>query len=140
MTMHPISQNNRSSSRSAATALAAALALSLTLGASAALAKGPAGGYTEGGGYTGPGPALSTVSQAKEMRDDTPVTLRGYIIRHLGDERYVFKDNTGTVNVEIDHKRWRGQSVGPNDLVEISGEVEKDWTELEIDVKSVVKK
>lgn len=139
MTMHPISQNNRSSSRSAATALAAALALSLTLGASAALAKGPAGGYTEGG-YTGPGPALSTVSQAKEMRDDTPVTLRGYIIRHLGDERYVFKDNTGTVNVEIDHKRWRGQSVGPNDLVEISGEVEKDWTELEIDVKSVVKK
>ena len=134
MTMHPISQNNRSSSRSAATALAAALALSLTLGASAALAKGPAGGYTEGGGYTGPGPALSTVSQAKEMRDDTPV------IRHLGDERYVFKDNTGTVNVEIDHKRWRGQSVGPNDLVEISGEVEKDWTELEIDVKSVVKK
>ena len=138
MTMHSLSQNNRSSSLPKA--LAAALALTLTLGASAALAKGPAGGYTEGGGYTGPGPALSTVSQAKEMRDDTPVTLRGYIIRHLGDERYVFKDNTGTVNVEIDHKRWRGQSVGPNDLVEISGEVEKDWTELEIDVKSVVKK
>ena len=44
------------------------------------------------------------------------------------------------MHVEIDHKRWRGQNVGPNDLVEISGEVEKDWRELEIDVKSVVKK
>lgn len=145
MTMHPATLNDRRSSDSSRKsrlplALAAALALSLTLGASDALAKGPDGGYMQGGGYTGPGPALSTVKQAKDMRDDTPVTLRGHIIRHLGDERYVFEDQTGTINVEIDHKRWRGQNVGPNDLVEISGEVEKDWRELEIDVKSVVKK
>lgn len=146
MTMYPAPLNNRSAAASSRrfaalpTTLAAALALTLMLGASAALAKGPDGGYTQGGGFTGPGPALATVKQAKDMRDDTPVTLRGHIIRQLGDELYEFKDDTGTINVEIDHKRWRGQNVGPNDLVEISGEVEKDWSELEIDVKRIIKK
>ena len=79
MTMHPALLNDRRSSDSSRKsrlplALAAALALSLTLGVSGALAKGPDGGYMQGGGYTGPGPALSTVKQAKDMRDDT--TLR----------------------------------------------------------------
>lgn len=144
MTMYPAAQNARPvSSRKSSSlpaALAAALALSLTLGVSGALAKGPDGGYTNRGGYTGPGPALSTVKQARDMRDDSHVTLKGHIIQHLGGERYVFKDDTGTVNVEIDNKRWQGQNVGPNDLVEISGEVEKDWNELEIDVKQIIKK
>lgn len=137
MTMHSIS-NNGSSSR-LSVALGAALALSLVLGASTALAKGPDGGYNRGG-FTGPGPALSTVQQARDMRDDSPVTLQGHIVQHLGDDHYLFKDNTGTINVEIDHKRWQGQNVGPNDLVEISGEVEKDWSELGIDVKRIIKK
>lgn len=133
---------NKNGSRSShlPAALGAALALTLMFGATNALAKGPDGGYNRGGGYTGPGPALSTVQQAKNMRDDSPVTLEGHIIRHLGDDHYVFQDGTGTINVEIDHKRWQGQNVGPNDLVEISGEVEKDWSELGIDVKRVIKK
>ena len=120
--------------------IGASLALSLMIGASTALAKGPDGGFNRGGGFTCPGPALSTVQQAKDMRDDSPVTLQGHIVQHLGDDHYLFKDNTGTINVEIDHKRWQGQNVGPNDLVEISGEVEKDWSELGIDVKRIIKK
>ena len=120
--------------------IGASLALSLMIGASTALAKGPDGGFNRGGGFTGPGPALSTVQQARDMRDDSPVTLQGHIVQHLGDDHYLFKDNTGTINVEIDHKRWQGQNVGPNDLVEISGEVEKDWSELGIDVKRIIKK
>ena len=120
--------------------IGASLALSLMIGASTALAKGPDGGFNRGGGFTGPGPALSTVQQARDMRDDSPVTLQGHIVQHLGDAHYLFKDNTGTINVEIDHKRWQGQNVGPNDLVEISGEVEKDWSELGIDVKRIIKK
>ena len=120
--------------------ICASLALSLMIGASTALAKGPDGGFNRGGGFTAPGPALSTVQQAKDMRDDSPVTLQGHIVQHLGDDHYLFKDNTGTINVEIDHKRWQGQNVGPNDLVEISGEVEKDWSELGIDVKRIIKK
>ena len=135
----PMTMLSSRSSRLSAV-LDASLALSLILGASTALAKGPDGGFNRGGGFTGPGPALSTVQQARDMRDDSPVTLQGHIVQHLGDDHYLFKDNTGTINVEIDHKRWQGQNVGPNDLVEISGEVEKDWSELGIDVKRIIKK
>ena len=120
--------------------IGASLALSLMIGASTALAKGPDGGFNRGGGFTGPGPALSTVQQAKDMRDDAHVALRGRIIQHLGGKHYVFQDETGTINVDIDDKHWRGQNVGPNDVVEIYGEVEKDWNELEIDVDRIVKK
>lgn len=143
MTMYPTVQNRQSASSRRTripTALGASLALLLTLGVSNALASGPYGGYTQGGGYTGPGPAISTVEQAKDMRDDTHVTLRGRIVQHLGGEHYLFRDETGTINVEIDNKRWQGQNVGPNDTVEIYGEVEKDWSELEIEVDRIVKK
>lgn len=147
MTMLPIANTrqlpvaSRKMSRIPA-AFCASLALLLTLGVSHALASGPDGGYTNyrSGGYTGPGPALTTVKQAKTMRDDTHVTLKGHIVQHLGGDLYLFRDETGTIDVEIENKRWQGQTVGPNDLVEISGEVEKDWSELEIDVKRIVKK
>ena len=92
-------------------------------------------------GYTGPGgPALATVALAKEMRDDTYVTLRGTIIQHIGKDKYLFKDNTGTITIEIDHDKWGGQTIGPEDTVEIYGEVDKEWISVEIDVDRVVKK
>lgn len=101
------------------------------------------GGFTGGssaGGFTGPGPAITTVEQAKSMRDDTKVTLRGNIIQHLGKDKYLFKDSSGTIHVDIDHDDWMGQTVGPEDTVEIYGEVDKDWNSVEIDVKRLVKK
>jgi uncharacterized protein (TIGR00156 family) len=39
------------------------------------------------------------------------VKLRGNITERLSDDRYTFRDETGTVNVEIDHKRWNGVTV-----------------------------
>lgn len=52
-----------------------ALALMFALGATQGFAEkgdnGQYGGYSRyGGGYSGPGPALVTVEQAKSMRDD----------------------------------------------------------------------
>ena len=148
MTMYPVSQKhqvlipgNVSHKRSLLpAALGASLALLLSLGVSNALASGPDGGYIHGGGYTGPGPSLNTVDQAKSMRDDTHVSLKGQIVQHLGGEHYLFKDDTGTINVEIDGDRWQGQNIGPNDTVEIYGEVDKDWTEMKIDVDRIIKK
>ncbi len=52
---------------------------------------------------------------------------------------YVFKDASGTINVDIDHKRWNGVTVTPKDTVEIQGEVDKDWNSVEIDVKQIRK-
>ena len=39
--------------------------------------------------------------------------LRGNITERLSDDRYTFRDESGTVVVEIDHKRWNGVTVTP---------------------------
>ena len=122
--------------------MALILAAVLALSPLPALAKSNQGGYAgpgQGGGYTGPGPEFVTVEQAKDMRDDTPVALKGYIIKSLGGDNYLFKDDTGTITLDIDDKRWAGQTVGAEDLVEIYGKVDKDWSDLEIEVKRLVK-
>lgn len=102
-------------------------------------AANTASATNQGGGFTGPGGSHATVESAKSMRDDTWVTLRGNIVERLSDDLYTFKDASGTVNIDIDHKRWNGVTVGPQDLVEIQGEVDKDWNSVEIDVKQISK-
>lgn len=89
--------------------------------------------------HNGSGVGVLTVEQAKNMADDSLVTLRGTLESRLDSEHYMFKDNTGTIRVEIDAKLWKGQNVSPSDLVEIEGEVEKDKDSIEIDVKRIVK-
>ncbi len=119
---------------------AVGIALLVALNAPVAhAAEGPSGGYGAMGGYAGPGPDLVTVEQAKNLPDDARVALKGHIIQSLGGKDYVFKDATGTINVEISKKRWQGQNVGPEDLVEIHGEVDKEWSKVEIDVKRIIK-
>jgi uncharacterized protein (TIGR00156 family) len=91
------------------------------------------------GGFTGPVTVL-TVEEAKNLNDDTKVTLRGTIERHIGGEDYLFRDASGTVQVEIDSDRWAGQNVAPQDQIEIFGEVDKNWNSVEIDVKRLQKR
>jgi uncharacterized protein (TIGR00156 family) len=88
-------------------------------------------------GYTGPGLDPITVAEAKNLRDDSPVILTGKIERFLGDEKYLFSDSTGTITIEIDNRLWNGISVNQNDTVEISGEVDKDFRGVEIEVNSI---
>ena len=94
---------------------------------------------SQSGGFVGPNGSITTVASAKALRDDAWVTLRGNIVERISDDLYVFKDATGTVNVDIDHKRWNGVTVTPQDVVEIQGEVDKDWNSVEIDVKQISK-
>ena len=101
--------------------------------------SGPTATQSQGGGFVGPNGSNTTVESAKSMRDDAWVTLRGNIVERIYDDLYLFKDATGTVNVDIDHKRWNGVTVTPQDLVEIQGEVDKDWNSVEIDVKQITK-
>jgi uncharacterized protein (TIGR00156 family) len=90
-------------------------------------------------GFSGPGPDIVTVDAAKGLRDDYPVVLRGKIERFLGDEKYLFTDETGSIIVEIDNSLWRGISVDQNDTVEITGEVDKGFKRTKIEVSSIKK-
>lgn len=101
--------------------------------------SGPSATQTQSGGFQGPNGSSTTVESAKSLRDDTWVTLRGNIVERISDDLYLFKDATGTINVDIDHKRWNGVTVTPQDTVEIQGEVDKDWNSVEIDVKQISK-
>jgi len=99
----------------------------------------PAQTQTQQGGFVDNNANLTTAAKVKDQKDDSWVKLRGNITERLSDDRYLFRDTTGTVNVEIDHKRWKGQTITPQDQVEIQGKVDKEWNEFEIDVKQVIK-
>ena len=89
------------------------------------------------GGFKGQTPGVASVTQIKTLRDDAWVVVEGNIIRQVGHELYEFKDTTGTIYVDIDDKRWMGQTLSPADKVRLEGEVDKDWNSVEIDVKTV---
>lgn len=112
--------------------------LALALGATVILTvSGVQAKHNLGGGFTGPGADSTTVTDVLKMRDDTPVTLTGHIEKQLGGDHYLFKDPTGTVTVEIDDDEWGGLNVTPETPVILSGEVDKDWTSLKVDVKNI---
>ena len=115
-------------------------ALALILGVSGNALAQQNFGAANAGGYTGPSAAAMTVAEAKKLSDDTPVVLVGKIEKRLGGEKYLFTDNTGSVTVEIDNDDWRGLNVSDKDTVEIRGEVDKEFMNLEISVDSVSKK
>lgn len=92
------------------------------------------------GAFRDPGLAPSSVAEALKLNDDTPVVLVGQIEKSLGDEKYLFKDASGSVTVEIDNEDWRGVTVTPKDTIVIQGEIDKDFFKTEIDVDSVALK
>ena len=104
-------------------------ALILTTGAESAAA------VTAQGGFSGPGPGVVTIAQAKALRDDAKISLKGVILRALGGDEYLFSDGAEVITVEIDNDLWHGRSITPKDTIEIWGEVDKDWltTKIEVD-------
>ena len=99
--------------------------------------QGPQGGM---GGFQGPTTAVDadTVAKALKCWDDTPVVLTGNIVeRRAGsDDKYMFRDATGQMLVDIDHELFVGKTVTPQTKVRIFGEVDKDMMKpTKIDVK-----
>lgn len=122
-----------------------ALAIALMLGISgAAFAKhdGENCGKHQRGGFMGDTSKaeIVTIKQAMAMPDESEVTLSGQIEKRVKKDKYVFKDSSGTIMVEIDKKVWNGQTVTPNDTVIISGELDKNDDRSKIEVERLIKK
>ena len=81
--------------------------------------------------------SVITVSEAKEMKDNTPVRIKGNIVKNLGDEKYQFTDGKETIIVEIDNEDWKGKDVSANDTVIIIGEIDQEFLETKIDVDAI---
>ena len=78
-----------------------------------------------------------TVKSVDDLKDDTKVTLEGYIVKEIKSEHYLFKDSTGEIEIEIDDKDFRNIKVTPTTKIRIAGEIEKEWLTTTIDVDSV---
>ena len=103
---------------------------------SAAMADG---WYGNGGGAPqGFGADLNTIQAVKSnARDDQYVTLRGRLVDYLGHDHYEFADNTGTIEVELDDD-YDWSFISKGELIEISGQVDKDFFSTSIDVKRAI--
>ncbi|MBS9424865.1 YgiW/YdeI family stress tolerance OB fold protein [Photorhabdus caribbeanensis] len=91
------------------------------------------------GGFVDQNARISTTQQVKNMRDDSWVVLEGHIESRIHSDHFIFRDNAGIVEVEVDHKYWNGQTITPQDRVRLEGEVDKEWNGMTVDVKKVTK-
>ena len=109
-------------------------------GSQVAVSKKHSGGFKENRNDQIEAVEIISVEKAKNAKDDTFVVLQGYIDKSLGGEKYLFRDETGSIQIEIEGKKFRGLTVYPDDFVQISGEVDKGWlSETEIEVKNISK-
>ena len=81
-----------------------------------------------------------TVKQALSLADDSKVQIKGYVVKAVGDEKYQFRDSTGSITVEIDDELWNGKAISAKTPMTIVGEVDVDYKptkRVEIDVDAV---
>ena len=97
--------------------------------------QGPSASY---GGFQGPTGGTDNDTVALKAWDESPVVLTGNIVERLAgsDDKYMFRDATGQIIVDIDHELFWGKTVTPANTVRIAGEVDKEMFEAtKIDVK-----
>ena len=112
------------------------------------------GGYHKGahgkhqkenrGGFSGPQQVLTRVQEIKDLappRAGRAVELTGVITESLGRRLYTFKDDTGSIAVDIHRRDWSGLNVTPETRVTLVGEIRarerQDSQDLRIDVHSL---
>ncbi len=91
-------------------------------------------GYAEYAGSFEENRSRITVAEAKQMRDDSRLSLDGFIAGHLRGDHYLFHDDSGEIDIEVEKRVWRGQQIGPDTGVRIDGELEHESGSVYIDV------
>lgn len=91
-----------------------------------------------GAGAEGRAPLTTVADVLKNKTDDYPVTITGTIIKKTGDEKYEFKDDTGTIQAEIDDEDLYNITV-EGAKVTLTGEIDIEGQVVEIDANTVAK-
>jgi len=106
-------------------AAALLLSISLTTGASAQFA-GPSKSER-----------ITTVERVQTGSRGQNVTLKGFVLKHIRDRYYLFRDSTGEIRVRIDRLRWRGRKVTAETRVRLTGRIDRDFRELYVNVSQL---
>ena len=80
-----------------------------------------------------------SIAEALKQADDSYVTVEGHIVKRLSSDKYLFKDASGSMTVEIDNDKWGNIDVSEADTLELSGEIEKKFNMVHLDVNTVKK-
>jgi uncharacterized protein YdeI (BOF family) len=80
---------------------------------------------------------ISKVSDIATMPDDSVVYIQGMIVQDLGDENYLFKDNTGTINIEIDEELVDNNKIVGEAMMFITATVDKDGNITTLDAEEI---
>lgn len=96
--------------------------------------------------FEGPGSqaAVTKAVQVQDAADNASCALEGNIVEKVtgSDDKYMFKDASGTVLVDIDHKIFAGHKVTPTTKIRIEGKVDKDMgktTKVDVKVMEILK-
>ncbi len=86
---------------------------------------------------------LHNVQQIKDRAirysfTDKHVTLQGYLVEHIREDYYLFKDDSGTIRVEIYPSLMPSTPFTQNSRVTITGEVDLFFLRPEIYVSSIL--
>ncbi len=83
---------------------------------------------------------IETVADAKDKDDNTLVVMQGQIVKALGDDKYMFTDETGEIILDIDQDDFNNVTVTEGEIIQITGDVDKELMKpTEIDVKQIKK-
>lgn len=86
-------------------------------------------------GYRGIEDARSmSVEQAKTLHEGATVSLRGNLLKKKGQDVYLFRDKTGEIDLYIPTAIFDGKSVSPDELVGISGSLDKKQQPVRVHV------
>ena len=77
------------------------------------------------GGFINSNQSVSMASEANSWLDNQYIILQGHLVKQVGKDDFIFKDNTGEIRVEIGNKAWRGQDISPNDEMKLYDEMDK---------------
>lgn len=96
--------------------------------------------------YQGPG-VSDKIYSVKEIKDnasrldraDSMVKLKGFVIKQINSDVYLFKDETGTINVEIEKESMPAKPFNDKTELILIGEVDYDFLEgVEIEVNQIL--
>lgn len=80
---------------------------------------------------------ISKVSDVATMPDDSIVYIQGMIVQDLGDENYLFKDDSGTINIEIDEDLVENNQIVGEAMMFITATVDKDGNITTLDAEEI---
>ena len=81
-----------------------------------------------------------TVAEAKQLVDETAVTLSGVIVKRIRGDRFQLKDGSGSIDIDVDDDFWKPMGLKAGDQVKVIGEVDtRSGQSANIDVVKIEK-